>query len=469
MKFIIRIRLWIKKQVDRIHNERIRLSLMQALPFWIASLLAGIVAVLYAKLFAFAEDLSKALFEGEKWIIFILTPACFIISAWIVKHFAPNSKGSGIPQVMASIELASVKNQSKIKHFLSIRIIITKIASSLVMVLGGGIIGREGPTIQIAGSIFHKVHQVIPATWPKITKRNMIMTGAAAGLAAAFNTPLGGIVFAVEELTKTHISYFRTALFSAVIIAGLTAQGLLGPYLYLGYPAVNGLTTFIFAGVVLTALIAGLLGSMLSKYALRFMEYKNEKSQTDQWILIAASGLAIAMVAFFINRIILGSGKEIMTTLLFSTDKRVEWYVPIVRILGQILSIGAGSAGGVFAPALSAGACIGGLIGDWLHISPGNVNLLILSGMVAFLTGVTRTPFTAAILVLEMTDRHSIIFYLMLAGMIANLVSLIVDKHSFYDHLKKQYLHEVNFEKEEDSGEKIIDDQKDELIRREIN
>ena len=117
------------------------------------------------------------------------------------------------------------------------------------MALGGGVIGREGPTIQVAGSIFRKVNEWLPSWWPKVSKRNMIMTGAAAGLAAAFNTPLGGIVFAVEELTRTHISYFKTALFTAVIIAGLTAQALLGPYLYLGYPDVTNLSGSIFFGV----------------------------------------------------------------------------------------------------------------------------------------------------------------------------------------------------------------------------
>jgi H+/Cl- antiporter ClcA len=99
----------------------------------------------------------------------------------------------------------------------------------------------------------------------------MIMTGAAAGLAAAFNTPLGGIVFAIEELTKTHISYFRTALFTAVIIAGLTAQGLFGPYLYLGYPVIRGLSVYIFLGVILVALIAGLGGSLSGRIMLSFM------------------------------------------------------------------------------------------------------------------------------------------------------------------------------------------------------
>ena len=92
---------------------------------------------------------------------------------------------------MASIELATPKYINKVNKLLGVRIIMIKIISSLVMIFGGGVIGREGPTIQIAGSFFHSVNQMLPAWWPKISKKNMIMTGAAAGLAAAFNTPFG--------------------------------------------------------------------------------------------------------------------------------------------------------------------------------------------------------------------------------------------------------------------------------------
>jgi H+/Cl- antiporter ClcA len=135
-----------------------------------------------------------------------------------------------------------------------------------------------------------------------------------------------------------------------------------------------------------------------------------------------------------------------MNPLLFSTDKQMEWYVPFLRITGPMVTFVAGGAGGIFAPSLTAGATIGAFVADYFHLSPANANLLILAGMVGFLTGVTRTPFTAAILVLEMTDRHSVIFYLMLAAMLANLVALLVDKRSFYDHLKKQFLREVSIE-----------------------
>jgi H+/Cl- antiporter ClcA len=217
-----RIRILGKKTFDRIRNEKLKHNLLQAIPFWIASLLTGLVAVVYTRLFRWAELQTAAIVHWHFWLLFIVTPVCFLVAWWLVRRFSPFSRGSGIPQVMASIELATPKYNDRVGQLLSLRVVIIKILSSLVMAVGGGVIGREGPTIQVAGSIFRKVNEWLPRWWPKVSKRNMIMTGAAAGLAAAFNTPLGGIVFAVEELTRTHISYFKTALFTAVIIAGLT-------------------------------------------------------------------------------------------------------------------------------------------------------------------------------------------------------------------------------------------------------
>jgi len=444
MGFIGKVRWRLKKAFDRIRNEKFRLNFLQAIPFWVGSLVVGLVAVGYARLFALAEKGTVYIVHRHLWLLFIVTPACFLLAWWLVRQFAPYSRGSGIPQVMAAIELAVPKYNDRVNKLLSLRIICIKILSSLVMVFGGGVIGREGPTIQIAGSIFRKVNEWLPSWWPKISKRNMIMTGAAAGLAAAFNTPLGGIVFAVEELTRTHISYFKTALFTAVIIAGLTAQGLQGPYLYLGYPDISQLPGTVFLGVVIVAILTGLAGSLMAKWMLGLFKWKAGFRFTWQHILyVTGCALVIAALAFFIDEKVLGSGKDLMTTALFTANKHVAWYMPLLRIAGPIFSFTTGASGGVFAPALSAGASIGSLLSGWMHLSANGSNLLILSGMVGFLTGITRTPFTAAILVLEMTDRHNVIFHLMLAGMVASLVAIVVDKHSFYDHLKVQYAREL--------------------------
>jgi H+/Cl- antiporter ClcA len=453
---VSKVRLHLKHSFDRINNEKLKKNLLQAIPFWIASVITGLIAVIYARLFLMAENLTAVIYKQHEWHLFILMPVCFLVAWWLVKRFAPYSRGSGIPQVAAAIEITSPRSDQKINKLLSIRVILVKVLSSLVLAIGGGAIGREGPTIQIAASVFRKVNQVLPAWWPKVAKRNMIITGAAAGLAAAFNTPLGGIVFAIEELTKTHFSYFKTAIFSSVIVAGLTAQGLLGPYLYLGYPKMGDLSGFIFLGVVMVAVISGLLGSGMAKVILMILKWKSKFNLNREHILYVVScALILAGTAIFVNNSVLGSGKDVMERVLFTSDKYSSWYAPLLRMVGPVLSFTTGAAGGVFAPALGAGASVGSLISGWFHLSDTNTNLLILAGMVGFLTGVTRSPFTSAILVLEMTNRHNVIFHLILAGMIASLVSILIDKHSFYDHLKIQYIRNLNEEEKVENALKF--------------
>src|ERR1700744_806834 len=330
-----KIRLHLKRTFDRLHNEELKKNVLQAIPFWIASVITGLIAVIYARLFLYAENLTALVFHWHAWALFVLTPVCFVTAWWIVNRFSPYARGSGIPQVAAAIEITSPRTDNMVNKLLSIKVIIIKMLSSLVMAMGGAAIGREGPTIQIAASVFRKVNQVLPAWWPKVAKRNMIITGAAAGLAAAFNTPLGGIVFAIEELTKTHFSYFKTAIFSSVIIAGLTAQGILGPYLYLGYPKMGDLSGFIFAGVILVAIITGLLGSGMSKIILIIFRWKAKfKFNREHVLYVICCAFIMAGIAIFINVNVLGSGKEIMQKALFTSDKYTTWYMPLISMIG---------------------------------------------------------------------------------------------------------------------------------------
>lgn len=453
MTIVDKIRQTLKSKFDLIHNERLKKNLLNALPFWVAAFISGAVAVFYAKLFSLAELGTHFIYEKAHWAFFIITPACFVLAWWIVSKYSPFAKGSGIPQVTAAIELSNPKYNYKVNSLLSLRIIFIKMLSSLIMVFGGGVIGREGPTIQISASIFKKINDLLPAWYPKISKRNMIVTGAAAGLAAAFNTPLGGIVFAIEELTKTHFSFFKSALLTGVIISGLTALNFLGPYLYLGYPQLDGLTIWVIITIIPLALITGIAGSGTGKIILYVLNKKNLLDKHYQKIIfVAICGLIVATLGVLIDGKAFGSGKEIMVTTLFTNQKHLEWYEPLLRVVGSIVSFSTGAAGGIFAPSLSAGASIGAVIAESFHLSNTETNLIILCGMTGFLTSITRSPFTSSILVLEMTNSHNVIFYIMLTALLANLTATIISRHSFYDHLKDRYISEIHKTEKQQTG-----------------
>ena len=465
MKFLQKIIALFKQRFDAIGNQKLKRNILNAFPFWAGAFATGLVAILYAKAFSYAEAGTAYIFAKGAWLFFVITPLCFFIAWWLVQKFAPFSRGSGIPQVSAAIELSNPEHYYKVNKLLSIRVLFIKIISSLVMALGGGVIGREGPTIQISASIFKKINDLLPKWYPKISKSNMIVTGAAAGLAAAFNTPLGGIVFAIEELTKTHFSYFKSALLTGVIIAGLTALHFLGPYLYLGYPALDDVPASILLIAIPLAIITGIGGSGMGQIILFVFKKKTLLTKPyQQSLYVIVCGLILAALAYFIDIRTFGSGKEIMSNTLFNADKSLPWQLPVLRFIGPIISFSTGAAGGIFAPGLSAGASIGAVMAGWFHLPPTSANLIILCGMTGFLTGITRSPFTCSILVLEMTNTHNIIFYIMLTALVANLVSNFISKHSFYDHLKDQYIREIH-----QSETQFMDDQKNQANEKNIS
>lgn len=447
MSIIKKIKKFLKSRYDAIDNTGLKNNILNALPFWLGALLTGIVAVIYAKLFSFAELGTFLIYNHSKWLFFIITPLSFLLALWAINRFAEYARGSGIPQVTASIELSNPANNHQVSKLLSIKVLITKVISSLLMVFGGGAVGREGPTIHISAIIFKKINDYLPKWYPKISKKNMIVTGAAAGLASAFNTPLGGIVFALEELTKIHFSYFKSALLTGVIIAGLTALNILGPYLYIGYPVLNNIPNWIILVILPLAFVTGICGSGMGKSILYIFEKKKAfKKNHHKYIYTIVCSLIIASLAIFIDHRTFGSGKEIMVTTLFSENKYLEWYMPLLRIVGPVISFSTGAAGGIFAPSLSAGASIGAVFAEWFHLSAPATNLIILCGMTGFLTGITKSPFTSSILILEMTNSHNIIFYIMLTALIANLVSNLVSRKSFYDQLKVNFIRELESE-----------------------
>lgn len=429
---------WLKKIKRKIPQKHLQRMSTEGIPLLLGSFLVGIVSVGYEKLFEFVEKTSLGLYGFSPYLFLVVSPLCFLLSYILVQKYAPFANGSGIPQLLASIEINEKHNSIILNKLLSFKIIGIKILSSLVLLLGGGSIGREGPTLHISGSIFKIISDFFPKATAKITLNTLIITGGASGLAAAFNTPLGGIVYVVEELSRTHINKLRTPVFTAVIIAGFTAQFFMGPYLFLGFPKVKSLPiNLIHLGIILS-ILGGLMGAIFTKSILFISSIMSKVKFKKIFVLVL--GLLFGILLVFTNHETLGTGKPLINEILFHKNNNIPWYTFPSRFIGSLLAFCSGGAGGIFATSLASGASLGHFFLSFFNIPTLYYNLLILMTMIAFLTSVTRTPFTASVLVLEMTDRHSAIFYFLMAGIIAQFIAELVQKKPIYEILRDRIL-----------------------------
>jgi H+/Cl- antiporter ClcA len=190
---------------------------------------------------------------------------------------------------------------------------------------------------------------------------------------------------------------------------------------------INGTLT-----VLLVALFCGLCGALLGRLLFLGLQWRLKMNFKQSFILVVGLSLIFATMVYLIGPQAAGSGKNLIAGILFK-DGQSSALVSLARFFGSILSSLSGAAGGIFAPALASGAALG----EWIasNLNPNMQNLGPICGMVAFLTGVTRTPVTAFVLILEMTDRHSAIFPMMLAALIADIFARAVDRRSFYENM----------------------------------
>jgi H+/Cl- antiporter ClcA len=397
------------------------------LPFWIAASAAALVSVFYNQVFKVCEEF--ALNHAAQPIILFTAPVALLGSFLIGHYFSKEAIGSGIPQVIASIELAE-KNHPVLEKLLSIKMLIAKIVGSCVVVFGGGVSGREGPTLQVSAAIFYQLSRFWPRKLPQPQLPAMLLAGGAAGIASAFNTPLGGVVFAVEELSKSHISLVRTSVFQAVIIAGILAQLFLGNYLYLGAVDFGSFPAVVLLQTILVGALVGVAGSLFAETLYRFSVWRGTKTFRNKILITIVCGLLLSLTIWALGPLTVGAGKHVMVQLL-NDPNSAHPFLALARILGNVLTYFGGVIGGIFAPSLSSGAALGQLLASTFGFE--SVKLMILVGMVAFLTGVTRTPFTSFVLVLEMSNSHEVILYLMLSSMVANVSARIINSKSFYE------------------------------------
>ncbi|MEZ5692077.1 MAG: chloride channel protein [Rickettsiales bacterium] len=403
------------------------------LVFWFGAITVGIIS----SYFALAVDETNKIFE--QWIkpnpllTLIISPLIFALCAWLTS-FVPTVRGSGIPQVIAARVLRDPKNRERL---LGIHIAFIKIFLTLLGLLAGASIGREGPTVQVGASIM-----LLCATIGGISaQRGVVLAGAAAGVAAAFNTPLAGIVFAIEEMARAFEHRNSSIVLIAIVLSGGAAMSIMGNYDYFGYTDIYIPLNSSWLPILIIGGVGGICGGIFARLITNgegFLRNRFGKFGIKRPILFAAiCGLTVAAIGIMSGGITYGTGYTLGHDLLHGKLEAEWWQMP-AKLLATTLSTISGIPGGIFSPSLSVGASLGAGIADWFP-SIQTQGVIVLA-MVAYFAGVTQAPITAFVIVLEITGNATDAVPLIAAGVIATAISRMISPTSLYHSLAKSFM-----------------------------
>jgi H+/Cl- antiporter ClcA len=402
--------------------------------FWLGALAIGVISVGFAELADLAQRLFRIASNAQPWII-VLTPVAFVASSYLATRFFPNSQGSGIPQAIAARHLREDGDRT---FLLSLKVAVGKVALTVFGLLFGASIGREGPTVQVGASIMLAV-----ARFGGIAHaRGLILAGSAAGIAAAFNTPLAGVVFAIEEMSRTYESRANGMVLAAVIISGLAALGLAGNYDYFGSTAVLPSTAKDWLLVPLCGILGGALGAAFSGGALhyghRIRHWIHFEPMKRTLILAGLCGLGVAALGFISGGLTFGTSYEQARIAVEGASLPPLFFAE--KFGAGFLSMLSGIPGGIFAPSLSVGAGLGSTIG---HAVGATAGLAAILGMAGYFAGVVQAPMTAFIIIIEMTGDHRAVIPIMATSLIGYVTSRILSREPLYHGLSRVFIASV--------------------------
>lgn len=390
----------------------------------------GCFAVLLARLADAAQRDFSEWTKAWPWLPLALTPLGFATCAFAARRWFRHSQGSGIPQTIVALREADAEVRGKL---VSLRVAVGKLLLTVAGLLCGASTGREGPTVQMGAAIMYAAGR-----YASRLRGGLIVAGGAAGIAAAFNAPLAGIMFGIEEMSRTFERHTSALVIAAVIAAGLTATALLGNYTYFG--ATSGMISAPeWLDVIACGLLGGLFGGIFSRLviALSASSWKQRlKMTTDRGAIAFAlwCGLGVAGCGLL-------SGDQIFGTGYLEVRAALDGHAPLplsffgFKLIATLFSSVSGIPGGIFSPSLAVGAGLGADVANLLG-SP-HVALVMSLGMVAYLAGVVQAPMTAFIIVTEMTNDHEMLIPLMAAAYLAHWISRLICREGIYHALAR--------------------------------
>ncbi len=363
-------------------------------------------------------------FMGAAYVIVVPAIGGALVGP-LIYFFAREAKGHGVPEVMEAVALRGGRIRPRVA-------VVKSLASSLCIGSGGSV-GREGPIVQIGSALGSTLGQALNLSDERI--RNLVACGAAAGIAATFNAPIAGVIFALEViLGEFSVGYFSTVVISSVTasVVGRIAFGNVPAFVIPEYALINPWELLLY---VLLGGMAGLV-ALLFVRTLYWSEDLFDAWRFPEYVKPAVGGLLVGAVGFYFPQVFGVGYPAIEDALLGNMVWGIMGLLILVKILATSLTIGSGGSGGVFAPSLFIGAMVGGVFGTVAHqvlpeitAAPGAYALV---GMAAVFAGAAHAPITAIIILFEMTNDYRIILPLMLAVVVSTLLSQKLYRESIY-------------------------------------
>jgi chloride channel protein, CIC family len=361
-----------------------------------------------------------------------------LISGAGLYFYAPRARGSGIPQVKTAYYLEGGR--------IPARVIWSKMFLSAFNIGTGASLGREGPTVQICAAIASVLGRMFAISRKRL--QSLIPVGAAAGLAAAFNTPIAAVTFTLEEILGQASSRPLGSIVIAAVIAAVIERAILGEHALFNVPAyrLNSAIELIF--YALLGLLAGLAAVAFNTGLLRLRAFFKNQRAVPQWATPGVGGLmlgCVGIVALYLtgssSTFGVGYG-QLGIALQTSLPLKILIVLGIAKLIGTVISYSSGSSGGIFGPSLYIGGMLGGAVGLGAQYLLGNPatqpGAFALVGMGAVFAGIVRAPVTSIIIIFEMTNNYSIILPLMIANITSYLVASEISPTPIYDALLLQ-------------------------------
>ena len=387
--------------------------------------IAGLTVVAFTWLTEQALGAFHALQAAYWWAPLLWTPLCTVVIVIITRRWFAGIAGSGIPQVIAALEPES--NGPLRGYFVSLRLTIAKIVMTAWGLLSGLSLGREGPSVQIAAGVMHHARRWIPES-ARVSDHALLIAGGAAGIAAAFNTPLGGVMFAIEELSRRPEQRSNGLILAAIVLSGLMAVSVYGNSTYFGVIRIDGLSYALAWPGLVIAIASGILGGTFSRLLIVSTTPESKgwmmKFRRNRPIYFAlACGSLVALLGVSSDGATFGSGYAHTRHLLETGIESFDLFVPF-KFLATWLTTWSGVPGGIFAPSLAIGGALGHDVSQIFGYA--NMPTLIALGMAGFLAAVTQAPLTSFIIVMEMVDGHALVLSLMTCAFVASGISKII-------------------------------------------